>query len=46
MRLGIAGIRGNAQELRGALDVLRQGLAVEIEQREIIRGLGIAEFCG
>ena len=44
LRLGIAGVGGHAEQFGGALDVLRQGLAVEIEQREIIGRLGIAEL--
>ncbi len=46
LRLGVAGVGGDAQQFRGAPQVLRQHLAVEIEQREIIGRLGLAELCG
>src|SRR6184192_4824527 len=44
LRFRIAGGRGEAKQLRRALEVLRQRLAVEIEQRQIIGRLRVAEL--
>ena len=46
MRLRAAGVGGLAQKLGGALEILREQLALDIEQRQIVGGFGMAEFCG
>ena len=44
LRFRIAGVGGDAKQFRGAFDVLRQRLSVEIEQRQIIGRLRVAEL--
>jgi hypothetical protein len=39
--VGIAGVGGGAQQLGRALEISRQRLSVEIEQRQIVVGLGL-----
>ncbi len=44
LRFRVPCVRGDAQQFSRAPQVLRQCLAVQIKQREVIRGLGIAEL--
>ena len=46
MRFRIAGVGGEAKQLRGACEILRQRLSVDIEQREIVGGLRVAADAG
>ncbi len=45
LRLRIAGIRGLLEQLRGADQILRKLLALQVEQAEIVSGGGMAELC-
>ena len=44
MRLGIAGIRGDAQQFGGAAEILREQLAFDVEQRQVVGRQRLAEF--
>ena len=44
LRFRVAGVGGDTQQFGGALQILRQRLSVEIEQRQIIGRLGTAEL--
>ena len=46
MRVRAAGVGGGAQKLGGALEILREQLALDIQEREIVGGFGMAELGG
>src|SRR3984957_12438564 len=45
LRFRIAGLRRDAQQFGGAVEILREQLPLDIEQRQIVRGERLAELC-